>query len=63
VCARAELDARALPAHELNKEAVTGSSGEVRIAMDFADNALAVEEGRLAGIYIYRERGRERMSR
>jgi hypothetical protein len=33
--------AGAMPAHELNKEGVTGSVRESRVALDLADSALA----------------------
>jgi len=48
LCALAAQDATALPAHELDKEAVTASGAHVQIALDLAATALALEEGRPA---------------
>jgi hypothetical protein len=48
VCSNVAASASAMPTHELNKECVTGSTRESRVALDLADSALALEEGRPA---------------
>jgi phage FluMu protein gp41 len=50
VCSAAALGApAAIPASERDKETVTGTAAQVAMAMDLADSALAVEEGRAVG--------------
>lgn len=46
LCAAAQRDGKVIPDCERDKEAVTGSASQVSIALELADAALSVEEGR-----------------